>query len=708
MSYYDELSGAANSPNLQNRLLFELLCDDTRRLALYQELRNSAPVFKFSSRAPRKPTDTDEFPQQAYLITRAKDIDRALTAFSNDPYKAIGSGNFVLALDDDEGHQARRTLLGQALRPQGVVDSLQEIHYLAAQACHQAMVAPTKQDAFDLATDIAEQSALRFVAAYFGLPDQLHFPMQDAMRRTYTAMIYQMFARHFVKDAQVLEQGNTAMKTLAGYLVAVAMKDMDNVPLIATLTQIADTNSKAPELFREWAHAATELKAIEKHARAYLADFGKPGLAARTGVLLDRMLDYPPLRMKAIAKTESSVHIDAASRDALTALLNKRIAGRQFRDSQLVPRLYALDGNEMHLLPESAAPAAWYCKESVLERMVRSPTDTPTPEIAVAVIGSIAGVIGNVIASVCIVIERYFQLDHAKREQITQNLHPLAGHDDAGIRIRRTDAESLYGFIAETLYASPPPPFVPRMTVNDEVLGNGKQADTIPSQSEVIVPLGAATSDPDNKDFHVDPFGSAGNGPTSHRCLGDYIGRPLIAHVLRNVLTLPGLAQVVVNGEAVHLRKKWGFICESLPLRFDSSESRRQSPLNVVMKIRSPVAEHAAALKVVLQSSVPAIERVLTESKIVHFARFVFLSNDTELGLFTVYDDPFKDYIEHFARVAGLLFDKIFEHIEEQPPMPVHEHPTEFVEFIARHNVPSAAGYFFSAHPLRTVREGQR
>ena len=31
MSYYDELCGAANSPNLQNRLLFELLCDDTRR-----------------------------------------------------------------------------------------------------------------------------------------------------------------------------------------------------------------------------------------------------------------------------------------------------------------------------------------------------------------------------------------------------------------------------------------------------------------------------------------------------------------------------------------------------------------------------------------------------------------------------------------------------------------------------------------------------
>jgi hypothetical protein len=45
------------------------------------------------------------------------------------------------------------------------------------------------------------------------------------------------------------------------------------------------------------------------------------------------------------------------------------------------------------------------------------------------------------------------------------------------------------------------------------------------------------------------------------------------------------------------------------------------------------------------------------------------------------------------------LFDKIFEHIEEQPPMPVRNSPEEFVEFIRRFDRPSVGGYFFSANP---------
>jgi hypothetical protein len=54
---------------------------------------------------------------------------------------------------------------------------------------------------------------------------------------------------------------------------------------------------------------------------------------------------------------------------------------------------------------------------------------------------------------------------------------------------------------------------------------------------------------------------------------------------------------------------------------------------------------------------------------------------------------------------VGPLFDRIFEHIEDPPPMPVDKFPKDFVEKIRRYNHPPAAGYFFSAYPEINVSQ---
>ena len=117
------------------------------------------------------------------------------------------------------------------------------------------------------------------------------------------------------------------------------------------------------------------------------------------------------------------------------------------------------------------------------------------------------------------------------------------------------------------------------------------------------------------------------------------------------------------------------------------------------MKVRMPVAVHAEALKKVIHYGAPRIEKKLQDAGHVHFASFLFLEGDSKLALFTWYDRDFMSYIEHFALEIGPLFDRIFEHIEDPPPLPVNKFPKEFVDTIRRYNTRPAGDYFFSACP---------
>ena len=709
MDHFDELR-SDDCASLRNGLLFDFLCDDERRPRLYADLRRREPVFEFRSRAgTAEEKAKEDLPGRAFLLTRRKDIEDALQSLSNSPYRPIGSGTFVLALDDEDGHESKRNVLLQALRPEGMKSETlkSEIHHIAAIACRHAMVGPSRNDTFDVVTDVAEQAALRFVAAYFGIPDQYHVALQETMRRTYTAMIYQMFARHFVTDPQVLPEGNAAMATLGG-IVGKLAKEADSTPLAVKLAPLIAANPEAAQsMFKAIAEAAAAFDSLRPQVLAYLKSMTQPGLAARTARLLDRILDLAPVRKDIEDWITARDDGDASLQSALLPLIAEWSARKQQRDEQLVPRAFVIVDDRVELPSAQATPSALHSRESILERLVRLPEAKSTIEIATAIVGSIAGLMGNVIAGASIAVDRFFSLS----PQVRAELIAHARNQD-----KAAGATALLPFIQESLRLQPPAAFVPRYAKTARAFRVDDREITVPAGSEVIIPLGAATRDlPESAqpeefnmerppDTFVNLFGHPDTDGKSHRCVGDFIAMPLIAQIVRSVLALPGLARIVNEGRPVRLKKKWGYICESLPLRFNRVELCVQEPLNVVMKIRQPTAEHAAQLKVLLKAAVPNIELLLARSGIVHFARFVVLSGDTELGLFTVYDGEFKPYIEYFAGVAGPLFDRIFEHVEDAPPLPVRTHPDEFVEHIARFNVPSAAGYFFSAHPTTKVR----
>lgn len=128
------------------------------------------------------------------------------------------------------------------------------------------------------------------------------------------------------------------------------------------------------------------------------------------------------------------------------------------------------------------------------------------------------------------------------------------------------------------------------------------------------------------------------------------------------------------------------------------------SPLTLVMTCKSAsdskwVREFLAGMQAEGKSPIAA---ALTKLATVHFARFVFL-DDLRLAVITTYDGSFGDYIDAFVREIGGIFDALLAHMSDAPPLPVHEHRDEFLAYIQRNDLQSAA--FFSAYPDLKVQD---
>jgi cytochrome P450 len=312
-------------------------------------------------------------------------------------------------------------------------------------------------------------------------------------------------------------------------------------------------------------------------------------------------------------------------------------------------------------------------------------------ELAVIVVGLIAGTVGNIQAGVCIALDRFFR-DPGRFEPARETAQKAWGGD-------RAAAGMLEEFIWEALRLNPPAAFLPRKTLKEILLGG----ERIPEKSVVILGMGAATR-ARNADALI--FGgSSDEDGYVHQCIGRHLAMPVIVRVVRQILLLPGLARRLDprNGEALCLEKLWGIICLRFPLEFDRESILTQSPLIVIMSVKTPVSVHAEALKAIIKYGAPRIEKKLRDAKHVHFAWFKLIENDTKLMLSTVYDRDFDAYIEYFALEIGPLFDLLFQHIEDAPPMPVNEFPKEFVDTIRRYNTRPVSGYFFSAYPNADV-----
>ncbi len=126
-----------------------------------------------------------------------------------------------------------------------------------------------------------------------------------------------------------------------------------------------------------------------------------------------------------------------------------------------------------------------------------------------------------------------------------------------------------------------------------------------------------------------------------------------------------------------------------------------QNTLTLVLTIKSPADYDALAALLPLVKG--QMDSAFSTINIVHFARVVFLDNNTKVAVITEFDGDFSTYVQDFAEALGPVFDALFEHTVEAPPLPV-EDPQNMLAFIAfsqKYNVPVA--YFYSAYPDLTV-----
>src|ERR1041385_2277479 len=88
-----------------------------------------------------------------------------------------------------------------------------------------------------------------------------------------------------------------------------------------------------------------------------------------------------------------------------------------------------------------------------------------------------------------------------------------------------------------------------------------------------------------------------------------------------------------------------------------------QNALNLIATIKSP--QDQLALKGMLEQSSELNSKILTAVGTVHFARFVFLNNNTQIGLFTDYDGDLGPYVLDFVKVAHDLFNALLIHVAD-------------------------------------------
>jgi cytochrome P450 len=197
MTKLQEFRAESNSLK-QNRMLFDWLADDEKRAELYQELRGAGfPILKFKSLL-RSENDVNWPNQDAYLLSKKADIDLALKRGSVEPYAELDAGGarFMLGLDAGFSHAQQRCLAARALH-----FSPRRIAYCAKIAFGRASILPLKGVEFDLATELAAEVALRFMALLFGFRDEAHPYLKKLMLGAYNRLVFQIVGRHFVSDS---------------------------------------------------------------------------------------------------------------------------------------------------------------------------------------------------------------------------------------------------------------------------------------------------------------------------------------------------------------------------------------------------------------------------------------------------------------------------------------------------------------------------
>ena len=131
-----------------------------------------------------------------------------------------------------------------------------------------------------------------------------------------------------------------------------------------------------------------------------------------------------------------------------------------------------------------------------------------------------------------------------------------------------------------------------------------------------------------------------------------------------------------------------------------------QNPLTLIMNIKSAADyQQLNGLLQKLQSAPPALNPIrvaLDKLKTVHFARFVFLANNTQLAVITTYDGSFDSYINDFIDEIGDVFNALLAHMSDAPPLPVQKNRDAFLAYVTANDL-RCIEPFYSAYPTSTV-----
>lgn len=106
--------------------------------------------------------------------------------------------------------------------------------------------------------------------------------------------------------------------------------------------------------------------------------------------------------------------------------------------------------------------------------------------------------------------------------------------------------------------------------------------------------------------------------------------------------------------------------------------------LNLALKLADPSKLPLMLWDIV--AAQPKIDLAIRELSFLHFARFVPSWDGSALMVITEFDGPLDDYVLDFVIVVGDVFDKLLSYVQSPPPLPVREHPSEFLLFVRQWN----------------------
>ena len=125
-----------------------------------------------------------------------------------------------------------------------------------------------------------------------------------------------------------------------------------------------------------------------------------------------------------------------------------------------------------------------------------------------------------------------------------------------------------------------------------------------------------------------------------------------------------------------------------------------QNHFTISFPLKSPADAKAIAEQ--LPPLMPAMFKAQDSVGTIHYSRFTVLSDKTLLFLGD-FDGEFAQLMADLAKTAGPVFDAIFQHVNNPPPIPVASNSEAFVEWTAEHLVPAVNLY--TAYPGVTAKE---